>query len=587
MSNFRIPTFNASALSDISCNKAGENSKWCGYELICKSAAAARMDPCLTQPIPIAMPVWKKCSGAPRLAGYSSITSVTPIIAKFLGASPASEGYLAADNLFARTLEFNGPGECKLETVSKEVKDAFCKVTHLLDPIRTIQNYYSSPEKGERRRQAKAGNPMNQAYVDGLASYLLGQLRERNISPHFCLFYGGYRGIADKYRYNISGEYESYRRYKLFWERRRQGLFSVHYDDDDSQIQTPNSSMRSTTFHYSTPRSGASHISLEDCGELNAEIVELESVGSFESAATSASSSDSDSESDSDSGSSSGTEESTEDSEVFMELKEFPVMLIFQEKMEGVLDSMLDDEGEIVGAPRNSEAWEQRWIAWTFQIVAALSAAQGALGFTHNDLHTNNIVWKTTDQEWLHYISRDGTVWKVPTFGKIMCLIDFGRAVYRVKEQWFVSDDYDMGGDAEGQYIFGSLLKGSEKPIYPNPSFDLCRYAVSVIDALYPEQPAEKPDGAILSQEGLWKVNETVSPFWNLLWSWLIDDNGNNVLREEYGEERFPDFDLYQNISEKVTNCKPQDQIRKEIFSGFHVARDSLGSEVKLYPLFC
>ena len=545
------------------------------------------MDPCLTQPIPIAMPVWKKCSGAPRLAGYSSITSVTPIIAKFLGASPASEGYLAADNLFARTLEFNGPGECKLETVSKEVKDAFCKVTHLLDPIRTIQNYYSSPEKGERRHQAKAGNPMNQAYVDGLASYLLGQLRERNISPHFCLFYGGYRGIADKYRYNISGEYESYRRYKLFWERRRQGLFSVHYDDDDSQIQTPNSSMRSTTFHYSTPRSGASHISLEDCGELNAEIVELESVGSFESAATSASSSDSDSESDSDSGSSSGTEESTEDSEVFMELKEFPVMLIFQEKMEGVLDSMLDDEGEIVGAPRYSEAWEQRWIAWTFQIVAALSAAQGALGFTHNDLHTNNIVWKTTDQEWLHYISRDGTVWKVPTFGKIMCLIDFGRAVYRVKEQWFVSDDYDMGGDAEGQYIFGSLLKGSEKPIYPNPSFDLCRYAVSVIDALYPEQPAEKPDGAILSQEGLWKVNETVSPFWNLLWSWLIDDNGNNVLREEYGEERFPDFDLYQNISEKVTNCKPQDQIRKEIFSGFHVARDSLGSEVKLYPLFC
>ena len=545
------------------------------------------MDPCLTQPIPIAMPVWKKCSGTPRLAGYSSITSVTPIIAKFLGASPASEGYLAADNLFARTLEFNGPGECKLETVSKEVKDAFCKVTHLLDPIRTIQNYYSSPEKGERRREAKAGNPMNQAYVDGLASYLLGQLRERNISPHFCLFYGGYRGIADKYRYNISGEYESYRRYKLFWERRRQGLFSVHYDDDDSQIQTPNSSMRSTTFHYSTPRSGASHISLEDCGELNAEIVELESVGSFESAATSASSSDSDSESDSDSGSSSGTEESTEDSEVFMELKEFPVMLIFQEKMEGVLDSMLDDEGEIVGAPRNSEAWEQRWIAWTFQIVAALSAAQGALGFTHNDLHTNNIVWKKTDQEWLHYISRDGTVWKVPTFGKIMCLIDFGRAVYRVKEQWFVSDDYDMGGDAEGQYIFGSLLKGSEKPIYPNPSFDLCRYAVSVIDALYPEQPAEKPDGAILSQEGLWKVNETVSPFWNLLWSWLIDDNGNNVLREEYGEERFPDFDLYQNISEKVTNCKPQDQIRKEIFSGFHVARDSLGSEVKLYPLFC
>jgi hypothetical protein len=584
MSNFRIPTFNASALSDISCNKAGENSISCGYELIWKSAAAARMDPCLTQPIPIAMPVWKRCSGTPRLSGYSNITSVTPIIGKFLGSVPPSEGYLAADNLFARTLEFNGPGECKLETVSKEVKDAFCKVTHLLDPIRTIQTYYSSPEKGDRRREVKAGNPMNQAYVDGLASYLLGQLRERNISPHFCLFYGGYRGLADKYRYNISGEYESYRRYKLFWERRRQGLFSVHYDDDKSQIETPNSSMRSTNFHYSTPRSGASHISLDYGGEVIPDIVELESVGTLESAT---SSSVSESESESDSGSEDYSEESTEGSAVFMELKEFPVMLIFQEKMEGVLDSMLDDQGEIVGVPRNTEAWEQRWIAWTFQIVAALSAAQGALGFTHNDLHTNNIVWKSTDQQWLHYISRDGTVWKVPTFGKIMCLIDFGRAIYRVKEEWFVSDDYEKGGDAEGQYVFGHLLKGSDRPIYPNPSFDLCRYAVSVIDALYPEKPTENPDGAILSQEGLWKVNETVSPFWNLLWSWLIDDNGNNVLREEYGEERFPDFDLYQHISEKVTNCKPQDQIRKEIFTGFQIARDSLGAEVKLYPLFC
>ena len=540
------------------------------------------MDPCLTQAIPVAMPVWKRCSGVPRLPGYTSITSVTPIIGKFLGASPASEGFLAADNLFARAMDFHGHGECNIETVSKEVKEAFCKVTHLLDPIRTIQTYYSNPEKGERRREAKTGNPMNQAYVDGLASYLLGQLRERNISPHFCLFYGGYRGVADKYRYNISGEYESYRRYKLFWERRRAGLFSVHHDDQESQIETPNSSMRSTTFHYSTPRSGASHISLDDGGELNPEIVELESVGSLESAPSSEYSSASETES----GSEDYTEESYEDESVFIELKEFPIMLIFQEKMEGVLDSMLDDEGELVGAPRNTEAWEQRWIAWTFQIVAALSAAQGALGFTHNDLHTNNIVWKTTDKEWLHYISRDGTVWKVPTFGKIMCLIDFGRAVYRVGEQWFVSDDYDMGGDAEGQYVFGHLLK-SGRPIYPNPSFDLCRYAVSVIDALYPEQPAEKPDGAILSQEGLWKVNETVSPFWNLLWSWLIDDNGNNVLREEYGEERFPDFDLYQHISEKVTNCKPQDQIRKEIFSGFQIARDSIGADVKLYPLFC
>ena len=105
-----------------------------------------------------------------------------------MGALPLSEGQIAADELFGRVVNFSGSGECKVETVSKKICSAFCKVTHILDPIRTIQTYYSSETKGERRRLAKANNPMNQAYIDTLANYLLAQLRERNISPHFCLF---------------------------------------------------------------------------------------------------------------------------------------------------------------------------------------------------------------------------------------------------------------------------------------------------------------------------------------------------------------------------------------------------------------
>jgi hypothetical protein len=531
------------------------------------------------------MPIWRKYSGAPKLPGYTNTSSLTPILAKFLGALPDSEGQIAADELFGRVVNFSGSGECKVETVSKKICSAFCKVTHILDPIRTIQTYYSHETKGERRRLAKTNNPMNQAYIDTLANYLLAQLRERNISPHFCLFYGGFRGIADKYRYNISGEFESYRRYKIFWERRRQGLFDLHFEDDEegSLAHTPNSSMRSTAFHYSTPRSEASHISLEageGGGALAAELLDLESVNSFESASSQESSNSE----------SSGSYDSSYDSgetepEVFIELKNFPVMLIFQEKMEGVLDDMLEDDGEIVGAERDTKEWEDRWIAWTFQVIAALCAAQGALGFTHNDLHTNNIVWRSTKEEFLTYVCRDGTIMRVPTYGKIMCIIDFGRSIFRLGEEWYISDDYERGGDAEGQYSFDYLQKPGEKTIYPNPSFDLCRYAVSVIDALYPEQPTEKLDGAVLSKEGRWTVHETESPFWNLLWSWTIDDRGRNVLRDEDETERFPNFDLYQHISEHVSSCKPQDQIHKEIFAGFKVP--SVPADTKKYPLFC
>jgi hypothetical protein len=453
---------------------------------------------------------------------------------------------------------------------------------------------------------------MNQAYIDTLANYLLGQLRQRNVSPHFCQFYGGWKATADKYRFNITDEFESYRRYKDFWNRKREGKFTLHVEKDESSdsesesesdrseklFGTPRSSLRSTPFSYSSSashRSSAkSHISLSAEGEGQGQaqtqtqastnvLEELESVSTFGTRKTSVSSDCSDC---SEEESSDDSEESDNAYSVFVELKSYPVMMIFQEEADGVLDDLLEDD-EAVGAPQGSAEWEARWTAWTFQVIAALCAAQGVLGFTHNDLHTNNIVWTATDDSWLFYKSRDGTVWRVPTYGRILRLIDFGRAIFRVGEEWFISDDYESGGDAEGQYNFGRIHRERNPFIYPNPSFDLCRYAVSIMEALFPEMPIENLEGAILSQEGNWLVRETESPLWNLLWSWLLDNDGKNVLREENGDERFPDFDLYQHITENVTNVKPQDQLRRPIFSSYTVPAKSVGDWETIYPLFC
>jgi hypothetical protein len=241
------------------------------------------------------------------------------------------------------------------------------------------------------------------------------------------------------------------------------------------------------------------------------------------------------------------------------------------------MDDLLEEEHE--------PNWEEKWTAWTFQVIAALCAAQGVLGFTHNDLHTNNIVWKDTEESWIFYKTRDGTIWKVPTFGKIMCIIDFGRAIFHVKDVWYISDDFAKGGDAEGQYNFGSIHDSKEPTVYPNPSFDLCRYSVSIIETLFDEMPTEMIDAPLLSKEGSWEVHETDSPLWNLLWSWLIDDNGCNVLQEEDGSERFPDFDLYSHISAHCHAAKPQEQIYKDIFSKYKISE--VGDWETVYPLFC
>jgi len=522
------------------------------------------MDPCLTQQIPVSLPVWRKYSSAPKIAGYTSITSLTPMVQKFLGSLPDSEGQLNSDQLFGRVNSFQGSGSCVVETVARKKRKAFCKVTHLIDPVRKLQAYYENPVKGERRKKDKLENPENQAYIDCMANYLLGQLRERNVSPHFCLFYGGFRAVADVYRYNITEYYDSYRKYRVFWERKREGLFSLYMDvsNPGSVLDTPTSTLSANSFTYSTDDSSSSsscsssdksHVTLSnDCPDA---LGELESVESFPSAEKSDSE-----ESDSD--------ESEEPVSIYSEFKDFPVMLIFQEEMDGVMDDLLENSEET--APE----FHDRWIAWTFQVIAALCAAQGVLGLTHNDLHTNNIVYSKTDEPWIWYKKRDGTVWRVPTFGRIFRIIDFGRAVFRVDKQWFISDDYCRGGDADGQYMFDSLVRGENpKMVYPNPSFDLCRYSVSLIEALFPAmtESTEKID----------------SPLWELLWSWLIDDEGLNVLREEDGSERFPDFDLYQHIAAHVFGAKPQEQLSNEIFKSYVIDSSTVGDWETVYPLFC
>jgi len=530
------------------------------------------MDSCLNQPIEVSLPRWTVYSRVPVIPGYTDVSTRIPILEKVLGSLPEKDGQLQSDEYFARVYSFTGSGECVVETASKKKKPSYCKVTHILDPVRKIQGYYDNAEKGEERAQRKTANHMNQAYIDYLANYLLGQLRERDISPHFCLFYGGFQAVANKYRYNITESFDSYRHYKGFWDKKEAGLFSLYITEDGESVDGESrlkTSMHSRSFSYFTDKSRgrstssseseSSHISLlEYAGAADAD-GELESVSTFETG--------------SDASDSEGTYDETN---VYSEFVKFPTVLLFQEKMDGIMDKILDEE---------DPDFEEKWTAWTFQVIAALCVAQATFGLTHNDLHTNNILYSDTEEKYVYYRTRDGCMWKVPTYGRILRIIDYGRSALRIGSQWFVSDDFAKGGDAEAQYSFGDFKIDRAEEVYPNPSFDLSRYAVSIMEPLFPTFPTEKEGGEILNQEDSWVIKESVSPLWNLLWSWLIDDKGKNILRNEDGTERFPDFDLYETIAAHVFTAKPQEQVRKDIFKQYSVT-DVPGGQ-KVYSLFC
>jgi hypothetical protein len=271
---------------------------------------------------------------------------------------------------------------------------------------------------------------------------------------------------------------------------------------------------------------------------------------------------------------------------IYADIEKYPVILILTEINEGTMDGLFTNFDSVGAAPGTPE-WELRWTAWVFQILAALSCVQTILGLTHNDLHTNNIVWSATEEPYLYYSTRSNNVFKVPTFGKIFKIIDFGRAIFTVNSQMFISDDFKDDNDAAGQYVFSPLVQKFKKEIPPNPSFDMCRLAVSLLDGVFPKRPSPSDSNTVLSEEPGLTMKETVSPLYNILWSWMIDDKGRTVFMNPDGSERFPDFDLYKHIAEFIHGATPSLQFTKPIFDSFQVSSNEVTSGTKIYSLFC
>ncbi len=179
------------------------------------------------------------------------------------------------------------------------------------------------------------------------------------------------------------------------------------------------------------------------------------------------------------------------------------------------------------------------------QVIMTLIVYQKKFQFTHNDLHTNNIMYVDTDEEYVYY-THNNIHYKVPTFGRIYKIIDFGRAIYTFEGKQFVSDSFHTDGDAATQYNMEPFLDASKPVLEPNYSFDLCRLACSMLDII--------PDD---------------TPVYELVEEWCLDDKKRNVLYKKNGEERYPDFKLYKMIARTVHAHTPEAQLAKPIFKAY------------------
>lgn len=527
-----------------------------------------------------------------HVRGFHDLQTYFPTLSKLFRITKHQSGTIWLDSKYRiSAIDISGTsGLCSVGLTSNTdasgsviQRDAFLKVTHLLDPIRWMKGEYSLPKqaglpwhtKTWSAAWTKLQDPANQAYIEVVASYALSRLRDLGISPHFNEFYGAFCANADTYRYNLTEEFKSFRNTRWFWHGQKRGLYKLHV----AYSKDPNEEVTADVLKDILREPSVSDISSESEQEIDVELVDDEAA-SLHSDKMSDISFAEEKESDI-------TSEDTEIEDkyrIYSEITNFPVMMIGLENNEGTMDSLLDDYG-LVGATPGTAAWEDRWSAWIFQVLAALSVAQGVIGFTHNDLHTNNIVWTRTEEEFLYYTKRSGEVFKVPTFGKLFRIIDFGRAIFTINGKMFFSDDFKSGNDADGQYCFRPLHPKPVHEVKPNPSFDLARLSVSLFDALFPDAPEDKEGGVEMSSEEGLQMMETVSPLYNVLWSWMIDDEGRNILVEPSGEERFPDFDLYKHIAESVHGAVPAQQFSAPAFDRFQVNPSEIG-DVKKWYLF-
>ena len=473
----------------------------------------------------------------------------------------------------------------------------FVKVIHLLNPIDMIKEKYTCPdhplipqsENTWKKTLQKIHNHNNQAYVDTVANFVLSRFRELNLTPHCVYYYGAMTGISKSYQYNISNEYNTYRQCRWFWnglkshnahltvtsdipEDLHEEITRCTFDDSDIELEDYNIEISDTesvnSYTFDNIEENADNVN--DIFEINNKIFgKLKLDNDVKDIEGECEEGEGEGEEGEEGEGDEGDEYSDDELDICLEIPNTPVILIYQEAQEGVLDNLLEEE--LDGCERGSQKWEARWIAWLFQIIAALSFLQNALCFTHNDLHSNNILWRKTDNKFLFYRGKDGTVWRVPTFGKIFSIIDFGRSIFRLGKHLWVSDDHWPDQDAGEQYNFGPFFDHTQPKVPPNPSFDLCRLSVSLIDGLFDKVPPKKKGKGvpIMSEEDSWKVYETSSPLYNLLWNWTVDKNGHTIYQNENGDEKYEGFDLYIRIAHDVTNSVPKDQIHKPIFQQF------------------
>lgn len=475
------------------------------------------------------------------------------------------------------------------ETTTKEV---FIKFAPIVDPIKYMVGKYNFDEKlfklpefNNKNVNNKIQDTNNCAYTDGFFVYLTSKLLEKFNFINGTTFYNSYLANHENMKINIYEDIDFLNESDEFHKNKK-----IHFNVDESfydELSNYDSKDNKKKINITDTdeelclnildvscdliqetqiinMENLPDISLNDIIITDKSSVHSSISGSSCSSRTSyTNSGDEDENSDNESECSeesyeSSEEEEEEEQEIFAYIKDFPVNLIFMEKCVSTLDSYMS----------KNDIEEGEWESILLQVIFTLITYQKVFDFTHNDLHTNNIMYVDTDKQYIYY-GFNGKTYKVPTYGKVWKIIDFGRAIYKFKGKTMFSDSFSPEGDAATQFNCEPYFNKEKKIVNPNKSFDLCRFGCSLFDYF-------------IDNITMIKEREECDNLQSLILEWCSDDSDKNVLYKNNGEERYPEFKLYKMITRSVHNHIPEKQLERIMFDKYKVSKKKLNKKTKI-----
>ena len=523
-----------------------------------------------------------------EILNLENIQNYIPIYSKFFTLNDTNWNNINLDHLWSiQTTQSNiknNSYQCILskqeETIEKPV---FFKFSPLVDPykyvigIYPLDNILNLPSlTNQSDCNNKIIDPNNSGYTDGFFYYLSSKLLNEYQFVHGIDFYGSYLGVKNNFQFNVYDDFE-YVKNDSHVIKNYNKLF--HFNEElgqiffrDSKTSKPNLTIDEES-KIDLPITDLEHLNVSSFTPL--ELVDITNTFKCENSDETIEDSQSECSIDTDDSNtvSDGTHESIEDDDepyddsdletesyqseddiVNMTIYKLPVHVIAIEKCKYTLDHLI-----------NNDLPDKELISALFQVIMILLTYQKVFDFTHNDLHTNNIMFIETNEKFLYYCY-ENIHYKVPTYGKIFKIIDFGRSIYSYNGIQIVSDSFGPNGDAKTQYNIPPYVIESKPLLYPNYSFDLCRLGCSLYDIFEPNDNS--------------KVKKLID-------EWCKDDKGRNILYKKNGEERYPDFKLYKMIARTVHQHTPKQQLTNDIFKSFITDKPNKKEmNIDLYPSF-